>query len=142
VAEYRMGQSGFVVKIDDGGGMVEFAADLTKSAIGAQFRATGGLRMYGMLLQTTVKANASHPRSQEELKPRIQTGDYVRRITLAFSPTSAMVSTNEPQGRRLELGFTGQDSIGRHYDQPPYPHFGPGLDDIGPLYLAAMAAIA
>ena len=30
--------------------------------------------------------------------------------------------------RRLELGFTGPDSLGRHYDQPPYPYFGPAYD--------------
>jgi hypothetical protein len=26
--------------------------------------------------------------------------------------------------RRLELGFTGTDSLGRHYNQPAYPYFG------------------
>ena len=37
MADYRIGESGFVVKFDDDGGMVEFAADLTRAAAGAQF---------------------------------------------------------------------------------------------------------
>jgi hypothetical protein len=32
-----------------------------------------------------------------------------------------------PYYRRLELGFTGTDSIGRRYNQPPYPFMGPAL---------------
>lgn len=27
--------------------------------------------------------------------------------------------------RRIELGFAGTDALGRHYNQPPYPYFGP-----------------
>jgi hypothetical protein len=34
-----------------------------------------------------------------------------------------------PYARRIELGFTGTDSIGRGYNQPPYPYFGPGVND-------------
>jgi hypothetical protein len=30
--------------------------------------------------------------------------------------------------RRLELGFSGADSLGRHYNQPPYPYFGPAYE--------------
>lgn len=37
------------------------------------------------------------------------------------------VAPHTPYGRRLELGFTGTDSIGRHYNQPPYPYMRPTL---------------
>lgn len=30
-------------------------------------------------------------------------------------------------GRRVELGFVGTDSLGRHYDQPPFPYFTPAV---------------
>jgi hypothetical protein len=34
-----------------------------------------------------------------------------------------------PYARRIEKGFRGSDSIGRNYNQPPYPYFGPGVRD-------------
>ncbi|MEV0446303.1 hypothetical protein AB0I46_46175, partial [Streptomyces spectabilis] len=45
----------------------------------------------------------------------------------------AEVGTNAPQGRRLEFGFVGVDSLGRHYNQPPFPHLGPAVATFGPL---------
>jgi hypothetical protein len=99
---------------------------------------------HGALLQTAVRRHASKPRTGPP-GPRLQTGNYVRSInrrttnTGAFSTTE--VGTNAPQGRRLELGFTGTDSLGREYDQPPYPHFEPGLAEIVPRFeLAIMFA--
>jgi hypothetical protein len=96
-----------------------------------------------MMLQTKVKAYASKPRSGPP-GPRIQTGDYVRSISLNMEGNAfyaaARVGTNKPQGRRLEFGFVGTDSIGRHYDQPPYPHFRPALLEVAPAFLAAVSA--
>ena len=40
------------------------------------------------------------------------------------------IGTNEPQGRRLEFGFVGPDSLGRVYNQPPFPHVQPALPTI------------
>lgn len=87
---------------------------------------------HGQLLRTRVMAKASGRPG-----PNAPTGDYRRSITLeivrgTFS-ISAVVGTNKPQGRRLEYGFVGVDSAGRHYDQPPYPHFLPAQDEIGRL---------
>ncbi|MFF3272774.1 hypothetical protein ACFYWU_17880 [Streptomyces chrestomyceticus] len=45
----------------------------------------------------------------------------------------AEVGTSAPQGRRLEFGFVGVDSLGRHYAQPPFPHLGPAVDQAGPV---------
>jgi hypothetical protein len=39
---------------------------------------------------------------------------------------------------RLEFGFVGVDSIGRHYNQPPFPHFRPAEDEVAPIYIAEM----
>jgi hypothetical protein len=99
---------------------------------------------YGALLQSEVKRNASKPRSGPP-GPRLLTGNYVRSInrrTTRRADTSVTeVGSNAPQARRLELGFTGVDSLGRHYDQPPYPHYAPALEKIRPAFEAAIAAI-
>jgi hypothetical protein len=47
--------------------------------------------------------------------------------------------------RRLELGFSGTDSAGRHYNQPPYPYLRPAYEFIVryvalPAYKRAWAA--
>ena len=101
-------------------------------------------RHWGMLLQTKVKAYASKPRTGPP-GPRIQTGDYVRSISLNMARDgdgiSAVVGTNKPQGRRLEFGFVGLDAIGRNYNQPPYPHFRPALLEVQAPFLAALAAV-
>jgi Bacteriophage HK97-gp10, putative tail-component len=34
-----------------------------------------------------------------------------------------------PYARRIELGFIGADSLGRHYHQAPEPYMGPAFDD-------------
>lgn len=38
------------------------------------------------------------------------------------------VHPSGPYYRRLELGFSGTDSLGRRYNQPPYPFMRPALD--------------
>lgn len=99
------------------------------------------IHTYGMLLQTKVQAHASGRPG-----PNAPTGDYRRSIHVEFSGESgsakATVGTNKPQARRLEFGFVGIDSLGRHYSQPPYPHFGPALDEIEPDFLTALAVLA
>lgn len=96
------------------------------------------VRHYGMLLQTRVKGNASGRPG-----PNAPTGDYRRSIALRVYGSGNMeiaeVGTNSAQGRRLELGFVGTDSLGRHYNQPPYPHFGPAVETIEPAFVQAVA---
>jgi hypothetical protein len=110
-------------------------------------RAYAVTRTYGILLQARVKARARAPRSGPPgPEPRLQTGDYNRSITLQMSMNGpnpiAEVGTNKPQGRRLELGFVGQDALGRTYSDPPRPHFGPALDSIAGEFETAIAYIA
>lgn len=47
---------------------------------------------------------------------------------------TAIVGTNAPQGRRLEFGFVGADALGRVYNQPPFPHVGPAVEEQAPLF--------
>lgn len=95
---------------------------------------------YGALLQTKVKAHASGRPG-----PRAPTGLYRSGINLWTGKVGpdwvASVGTNDPQGRRLELGFSDTDSLGRSYDQPPYPHFGPALDEIEEPFMTALRAM-
>jgi len=41
---------------------------------------------------------------------------------------TGVVGTNADHGRRLELGFTGTDKLGRVIDQAPRPFLRPALD--------------
>ncbi len=121
------------------------AADLAAVGFKAGAEAVAVTRMHTMLLLANVKRRASLPRTGPP-GPRIQTGNYVRsmgmRMSVGLGGPVGSVGTNAPQGRRLELGFTGTDSLGRSYAQPPYPHFGPALDEIAPLFTAAIADLA
>jgi len=109
----------------------DLSRDLGRAGLKAGARAYKIVAHHGLKLQARVKANAAGRPG-----PRMVTGDYNRSIMLevgmdAGGPT-ARVGTNRPQGRRLELGFSGTDSLGRTYRQPPFPHFGPAIDEIGP----------
>lgn len=108
-------------------------------------RAQAVVAHHGLLLQSAVKRHAAEPRYAARGPgtggPRIITGDYNRSITLRVGILWADVGTDKPQGRRLELGFVGVDALGRVYDQPPYPHFSPGLDEVREPFIAAIAAI-
>ncbi|MDX2999140.1 HK97 gp10 family phage protein [Streptomyces scabiei] len=80
----------------------------------------------GTLGQARIRGNASGRPG-----PNIITGAYrnswqadTRRIPYGAICT---LGTRAPQGRRLEFGFTGIDSLGRHYNQPPFPHVQPAL---------------
>lgn len=91
------------------------------------------VRHYGALLRTRVMAKASGRPG-----PRTITGDYRRSWQNVFSggggAYKSETGTNAPQGRRLEFGFNGMDSLGRVYSQPPYAHARPAFDEIAPEF--------
>lgn len=66
-------------------------------------------------------------------KPNIVTGTLRRSIRgsgvipLGFGFYSQTVGPSTVYGRRVEMGFSGTDSMGRHYSQPAYPFFGPAV---------------
>lgn len=122
-------------------GADKIAREWAKSAATADAEAYRITRTYTQLLTTSVKAHASGRPG-----PRTPTGDYRRSITgdverKAGGTTVGVVGTTRPQGRRLELGFVGVDSLGRHYHQPPYPHFRPALSKIEDAYALALSGI-
>lgn len=116
------------------------ALDLGRMAATASVKVPGIVRHFGQLYQTRVRAAASGRPG-----PRAITGDYRRSITLEMvtveGRVAAVVGTNAPQGRRLEFGFVGVDSLGRSYNNPPLPHFGPPLEPIVNEMHAALLAM-
>lgn len=57
------------------------------------------------------------------------------------SPNEYEVGTDEPQGFRLEMGFHGIDSLQRDYDQPPFPHVGPSVDLLEPIFFLEVMGV-
>lgn len=53
--------------------------------------------------------------------PEVRSGRYLASI----KRDGTRVFSAAPQSARLEKGYTGRDSLGRDYHQPPFPHFGP-----------------
>ena len=121
-----------------GAGVV--AAELVTHADSVDKRFDIVVRRNGQLLKTKIQANASGRPG-----PNAPTGDYRRSWNLRVSKEGgfivATVGTNRPQARRLEYGFHGVDSLGRHYNQPPYAHVGPAMDWIEPRFFAEMEAV-
>ena len=51
---------------------------------------------------------------------------------------SIYVGSDSPYARRIELGFTGHDSLGRYYDQAPRPYLLPaflGVEQVIPAMI-------
>ncbi|MFF8840461.1 HK97 gp10 family phage protein [Streptomyces sp. NPDC015130] len=104
----------------------EFADRLDAAADRLPDTIADGVRHTAMVGIGRIRANASGRPG-----PNVITGVYRsswqaegRRIPYGAECT---IGTRQPQGRRLEFGFHGYDSLGRFYDQPPFPHVGPAI---------------
>lgn len=69
--------------------------------------------------------------------PNVVTGKYLS----AFMIMNGRVINPSPQTRRLEYGYVGTDSAGRHYNQPPFPHFRPALAAVRPKFVASLPLV-
>lgn len=92
-------------------------------------------RRYAAILLATIRRNASGAPG-----PSVDTGQYVGAFVTGseFNGYGVWVGNPSPQTHRLEAGFVGIDSIGRHYAQPPFPHFGPTFEEVAPRYAKDM----
>lgn len=86
-------------------------------------------RHYRLLLKTRVIDHAKGRPGPERI-----TGEYLSTIGVR----GPAVGTDDPRARRLEFGYHGPDADGVTYDQPPYPHWQPAVDEVRPLFFAAM----
>lgn len=110
------------------------AADLRLRANKSVAFVTSTVHKYAQLGLAKVRANASGRPG-----PRRVSGDYKRDMNVEHDgPFTSTIGTGAPQGPRLEFGFVGEDSLGRHYDQPPYPHWNPMADWLTPQFASAL----
>lgn len=103
------------------------------AAIGAGVEAKVGRKVtyWAHMLEQGIKSRAP-----------VVTGDYRRSWTTELSgPMSATVGTNKPQARRLEYGFVGSDSLGRHYNQAPQPHVRPAVAEVEGRFVKDIASV-
>ena len=115
------------------------AAQLLAAAVKVDAGVVEVVASQGAQLQEAIRAAASGRPG-----PNVITGAFRSGITLevdrGVGHASATVSSDAPQAWRLEMGFHGVDSIGRRYNAPPYPSFGPGFDATAPGFEAAVLA--
>ncbi|KPI15661.1 protein HK97 gp10 family protein [Actinobacteria bacterium OK074] len=116
---------------------IELAAALTQLGPAVRARTRAITRHHAMLLRVRIQKNASGRPG-----PNVVTGQYRAswdvRVTVTGGRVTAVVFTDAPQQRRLEYGFVGVDSLGRHYRQPPYPHVEPAFRQTQPAFLEAL----
>lgn len=109
----------------------QLAAELEAASRRVVPALAAALRHEGTLLQSLIQMNATGRPG-----PNVITGRYRAswRVVSARIAGGAQVTvgTEAPQGRRLEWGFVGADSLGRVYNQPPFPHVQPALDTLMP----------
>ncbi|MEU5683592.1 hypothetical protein DEJ48_36660 [Streptomyces venezuelae] len=115
----------------------DLAAALSRNGRAVVNAAETAMRYSAKALVVQVQHNASGRPG-----PRVITGQYRASwqsdVHRAGPVIVAEVGTNAPQGRRLEFGFVGADSLGRHYNQRPFPHLGPAVATFGPLLVHAL----
>jgi hypothetical protein len=131
----------------------EVMADLTATSAEVAAGIALATSAKGRELQRQVRFNAStgvHGPREPHIPgtgpgPNIVTGTYVGSIELEETTvggvTVATVYTEEVRAQRLEYGFVGEDSIGRHYHQPPFPHWEPAADKVEEEFFRQVEAI-
>lgn len=84
-----------------------------------------------------VQHSSGHP------GPGVITGAYnaAYDVHLTDGGMSVVAGNPSPQSNRLEYGFVGADAMGRHYAQPPFPHFRPTFDEVAPAYYIDIAQV-
>lgn len=48
---------------------------------------------------------------------------------VSSTEVAVYIGSNEPYARRIEMGFSGSDRLGRTYNQPAKPYLRPALDE-------------
>lgn len=121
----------------------EFAAALSGLNTRMQAASRMAVLQASMFLIREAKKNASGPArtrkdgtqgSRPGEGPGVVTGRLRNSITITSQGPvgarayEATVAPTVIYARRLELGFSGADSRGRHYNQPAYPFMRPAYD--------------
>jgi hypothetical protein len=121
-------------------GLAELQAAFVHLQARIQDAATDVVTRGAAIVEARAKANfvGSHAKGVPHTggdKPNVVTGTLRRSIRsepaqkLGLLGSSVLIAPRAGYGRRVELGFTGTDSLGRRYTQRPYPYFTPAVDD-------------
>jgi hypothetical protein len=120
--------------------------------IGLRWIVVGARPLSGRFLAKAARLPAEIERSTEEhaqlllsmiqARAPVRTGRYRASWHIERDGNRRVVTTSEPYGRRLEFGFYGTDSLGRHYNQAPQPHAMPAADAVETLYTGDMMIVA
>lgn len=90
--------------------------------------------------------NMPNPSSAPGQPPAKQSGDYADSwhgaIGTGADEVLGWAGTDADQGRRLENGFIGTDSLGRSYHQAPRPHVDFVVDKVLPLWETELLELA
>lgn len=109
-------------------GIAEFSKSIEVKKLAAHAAAAAILREMATTVERQAKTNATGRPG-----PNVYTGALRSSLThtsvkkFSLGTWYIEVGPTMPYGRRIELGFTGTDSLGRHYDQQPYPYLGPAV---------------
>lgn len=117
----------------------EMAGALRRMNDNVAYGSRVGVQRTAMALVKQAKINATNPPPRLGMTagrdpgtgPAVVSGRLRNSIVITEQgPTGkwgyqATVAPTVKYARRLELGFSGADSLGRVYDQPAYPFFGP-----------------
>lgn len=121
-------------------GGVEFEDQLAALNVKALKGSEIGTREGALLIVEAIKEQMDGPDPPKPggSDPARQTGNLIGAVEMRAVGGSVgagrwnyEISMNQgraPYARRIELGFTGTDSLGRNYNQPPYPYFYKGID--------------
>lgn len=98
---------------------------------------TKGIIHTGQLATARIRGNASGRPGPNVITGAYRNSWHTQTRGLPFGAWCT-IGTMAPQGRRLEFGFVGPDSLGRVYNQPPFPHAGPAVPYIAAILHAQM----
>lgn len=120
-------------------GISEFDAALDKLMVRAEAAAIEAVTTGGALIERNAKLNfeGNHAKGEPHVggdKPNVVTGTLRRSIhsepvqKIGLGSYQVKVGPSVLYGRRVELGFTGTDSLGRSFNQRAYPYFTPAFE--------------
>ncbi len=84
-------------------------------------------------LEDIVRVGAYPIENEAKALAPVKTGTLRRSIHTEIAEKTvtrvvARIGPSVPYGARLEFGFVGRDSLGRHYDQAPRPYMRPAFE--------------
>lgn len=110
----------------------EFSTAVVNTKTGSKrVLASGGKRVKGeRILKVGNHVGGSRPHNRSGALAR--SIRMVKVEDLGDGRWSSQTGPTIVYARRIERGFTGTDSKGRNYNQPPYPYLRPGFEASGP----------